>query len=50
MPLLDRHLTSEVNDLMGTFRLVILAGARQTGKATTRQWAAGQGVGGPAQL
>lgn len=34
MPLLDRHLTSEVNDLMRTFRLVILVGARQTGKTT----------------
>ena len=34
MPLLDRHLAGEVNDLMGTFRLVILGGARQTGKTT----------------
>jgi uncharacterized protein len=34
MELLDRHLASEVNDLMRTFRLVILAGARQTGKTT----------------
>jgi len=34
MPLLERHLTTEVSGLMETFRLVVLGGARQTGKTT----------------
>lgn len=34
MPLLPRHLTSALNEYLETFRLVILGGARQTGKTT----------------
>jgi predicted AAA+ superfamily ATPase len=34
MPLLARHLTSALNTYRETFRLVILGGARQTGKTT----------------